>query len=265
LDALAKDFAKRGNASIPEHLERQGLSASAITTLISACADLGDAGCDIAAAILHWLWATGRRPSLLHYHAYLKQLGPARRGSDALAALADMRARGLAPTTITHNLALRALRDARELHSAMALLDAMAAGGDPAAAPDLVSYNTLLAGCHREGDLAAATALRARMRAAGLRGDAYTYSSLIALCERCQLADEAFACFREMEEEGVAPTPHTFNALVGACRAGAAGAGARARRAAAARAEGVLAAMRAAGVRPDVVTYNALLSVYLAV
>ena len=57
------------------------------------------------------MWGAGRRPSLLHYHAFLKLLDRARCGGGAAAAAVDeLRARGLTPTVITYNLALRALR-----------------------------------------------------------------------------------------------------------------------------------------------------------
>ena len=160
---LAAAYDNFGNESIPIALNGRGLSAAALNTLISGCSELGDTGPAIASAILEWMWATGRSPSLLHYHALLKALGRARRGGDAAAAVIDdLRARGLSPTVITYNLALRALRNCGATPRALALLAAMEAAGAP---PDVVSYNTLLAGCHRDADHDTAMLLRAQMHA----------------------------------------------------------------------------------------------------
>jgi pentatricopeptide repeat protein len=143
LRELASAFETFGNESIPAALEHRGMSPSALNMLISGCCDLGDSGPAIADAILDWMWATGRNPSLLHYHALIKVHDRRRGGGGAANAIADLRARGLSPTVITYNLALRALRNGGAMPRALALLDEMEAAGAP---PDVVTYNTLLAG-----------------------------------------------------------------------------------------------------------------------
>eukprot|EP00741_Cyanophora_paradoxa_P001328 tig00000478_g1284.t1 len=123
---------------------------------------------------------------------------------------------------IHHNALLKAVCGARAVDRARAVLERMeaaACGGASAAdacAPDVLSYNTLVAGYASEGRVEEAEALVARMRAAGAAPDAVTYSTLVHACARAlpprmDLAEKTVA---EMRAAGVQPNLVTYNTLV---------------------------------------------------
>ena len=84
----------------------------------------------------------------------------------------------------------------------------------PQPAPDVVTYNTLLAAHCRVAGLNAGLAVVHRMREAGVSPDAVTYYSLIAGATRRGLTLRALDLFDEMLRSGIAPDSWSYNALM---------------------------------------------------
>lgn len=90
--------------------------------------------------------------------------------------------------------------------------------------PNSVTYNTFLSACHKAGDLDAAVAAVADMRAQRLQPDALSYTSLIATVARrpSKAAGRndptpAFQFLRDMHDQRIQPNGMTYSALIDAC------------------------------------------------
>jgi pentatricopeptide repeat protein len=94
----------------------------------------------------------------------------------------------------------------------------------PKLRPNLVTFNTLLDGCHKAGDLDAALSTKLALEHAGLKADQRTYTSLIATVARqpSQSAGQndptlAFQFLQEMRDQGIRPNGMTYSALIDVC------------------------------------------------
>jgi pentatricopeptide repeat protein len=94
----------------------------------------------------------------------------------------------------------------------------------PKLRPNLVTFNTLLDGCHKAGDLDAALQTKLALENAGLKADQRTYTSLIATVARqpSQSAGQndptlAFQFLQEMRDKGIRPNGMTYSALIDVC------------------------------------------------
>lgn len=189
-------------------------------------------------------------------------------------------------TTGVLNAAIRLHWDTLgETERAVALLQAMAKGeAGPQAAPDVISYNSVIAACAAARQAARAVVLFREMRAAGLKPTARTFTALIsavgqgggglaraeamfAEMRRCGVQpnefvygallnaavkadalDRAFAIFEEMRAGGVAASQVAFGTLLDGCK----------RANDVTRARAVYRSMVASGVAPNAVCHNQL-------
>jgi pentatricopeptide repeat protein len=99
---------------------------------------------------------------------------------------------GFFPSVVSHstillNLAKNCYAKLADVHSAQDLLHQLQSGRGPDVPklrPNLVTFNTLLNCCHKAGDLDAALETKLEMETAGLGADQRTYTSLIATVAR---------------------------------------------------------------------------------
>lgn len=112
--------------------------------------------------------------------------------------------------------------------------------------------------------------LPARMREVGLKPDTILYTSIITACARRGDSNGAYEVFAAMREEAVAPNEHTYASLMTACctemrnlkKSAACDTTMRRRlKYLADRAQNSLANMETVSVKPDIITYNAMLDI----
>ncbi|EOD06271.1 hypothetical protein EMIHUDRAFT_249953 [Emiliania huxleyi CCMP1516] len=132
--------------------------------------------------------------------------------------------------------------------------------------PNTISFSAVIHAHANAGDAAKAQGWLDSMRARGVPADAVCFNSVCAAHARRGDVASASVCFRAMEEAGVCASPQTHAILVhalAACFNSLISLFARQRQPL--RAEGVLALMREARVRPTLVTLNALASAHASV
>ena len=168
-------------------------------------------------------------------------LGRAGQADAALAALATLereRPGGARAALRCYNAALDACgRDRSDgaLARSVALLRELEARGG--VAPDVVSFNTVIAACERRAEWRVALRLLRAMRTeryGGLRPDRISYNAAISACAKGAQPGRALALLREMAAEhdagggGPAPDVVSYSAAISACAAAGGGdAGAR--------------------------------------
>jgi pentatricopeptide repeat protein len=125
------------------------------------------------------------------------------------------------------NILMNCYAKLADVKSAQDLLHQLQSGGGPDVPklrPNLVTFNTLLDGCQKAGDLDAALATKLALETAGLKADQRTYTSLIATVARqpSQSAGQndptlAFQFLQEMRDKGIRPNGMTYSALIDVC------------------------------------------------
>lgn len=120
--------------------------------------------------------------------------------------------------------------------------------------PDLVSYNTLLAGLagQANGDppaLRRAMRLKRHIERRGLQPNELSFNALLACAARANYLREAFELYSEMIDRRIRPNCEIFTTLITLCARGKM----------TERAFRVHEHMISAGIRPSVVTFNALI------
>lgn len=130
--------------------------------------------------------------------------------------------------------------------------------------PDVRAFNLLLSLCAAVGDADAAFRAFSELSAVGLRPDCLAYTTLISACSKAGECGRAFEVFADMRSAKVAPTAVTFGALMDALsrdigRAVAAGDKTRVRERLT-QCSSLQSEYRAAGVVPDSVMYNSVVS-----
>lgn len=117
---------------------------------------------------------------------------------------------------------------------------------------DIYTYNCLMNGLCKMGDLLSATQLLERMAAVGVSPNSVTYNTLIDEYCKSRNVDKAFDLASLMPQIGIKPDIYTYNSLMsGLCKMGNM-----------LSAIQLLERMIALGVSPDSVTYNALVDGY---
>ena len=192
------------------------------------------------------------------YNAVLQALLVGGNEADVTRVIELLRAAGHVPSTRTLNVLLKGLIQTRgSLEAALEVFNSFcAAGGEPG----VMSYNILLAGFAREGQLLNCEVLLSQLRQQGRHRAADDAEGTAPPEKLCQQEEEQR---QEEEEEGAAVDPASRGSAVqGAAAAAGTGRPAGADVAAAmALPEDALAGCAVAqeGLRPDAYTYNALL------
>lgn len=220
-------------------------------TVISA---LGDAAQpERAESVLSTMIDAGFTASPVTFTATIAAFAKQSRPADAARVLKRMLAARLQPDTWCFNAVLSAYANAADPEGARATLanfEARAAEECPNAAPDLVSYNTLMLACARGGRPAEAEDAFQKLLARGLVPNEVSYSTAISAHARAGNAAAAQGWLDKMTAAGIAPDAVAFNA---ACSA-------HARLGDAAAAMRCVDAMRAAGVEPTASTHAILVN-----
>jgi pentatricopeptide repeat protein len=142
----------------------------------------------------------------------------------AAAVFAAMRAIGIAPNTYTFSALISALVAGGKARlpaaeAAFNEMDALAAS-DPACAPNVITYSSLISACERCGEPASSLAWFERMVAAGLPGDRITFSVAFAAAAAVD-GDAVMRVADSMHAAGVAAPSEVY--ARGVDRLGAAG------------------------------------------
>lgn len=130
--------------------------------------------------------------------------------------------------------------------------------------PDLRVFNMLLSTCAHAGDADAAFRAFRDLGAAGIRPDCVAYTTLVSACAKAGEVERAIEVYHDMHRVGVRPNVFTFGALMDCLSRDvkhAADTGDVKRvDARLAQCEQLQEEMRQAGVRPDGVMFNSLVS-----
>lgn len=129
----------------------------------------------------------------------------------------------------SYNAFLNACAKSQRIDDAFDTLREMA---ETSVSPDVVSFNVLISCCVKSGDVDIALKILTRMRNWGIQPDVYSYNSVVNGLRKNQMLDEAFELVAQMERDAASPDPQSRKAIV----------------------------ETVAGVSPDLVTYNTLLS-----
>lgn len=172
--------------------------------------------------------------------------------SRALEIARRMPLEGIRLNIVTNNHLLEAYCNAGRLERAFAMAKDMIQ--HQGIKPNSHTYDTLIRGCGRWGQLDAALRLLSSMQSAGVFPTVITYSVAIDACARAGgpvAVDRAFELLRKMERAGLEPNVVTFNSLIHACSQGKK----------VQLAFDVFNGMVKAGVTPDLVTLCSLVDV----
>lgn len=208
--------------------------------------------------------------------------GKAQQLSRALSLFYNMPRLGAEPNIITYNAIISACARNNEPDLAYQVFEEMQQKG---LVPDKYTYGSLIDSCSKSGQVERAFDVYRLMDASDIDKDPTIYSTLIDACGRAQQLERAFTVFEEMKRHGVWPNLVTFSVLIGMCanakqperafqlfseikhwdirRANVVTYTALIEACAKAgwpqRAEMVMAAMMESGVRPNEITYGALM------
>ncbi|KAJ0976389.1 hypothetical protein J5N97_018354 [Dioscorea zingiberensis] len=166
---------------------------------------------------------------------------------EAIDFISRMGAKGYLPDTTVFGVVITsAVRSLGWTEVSMGLFEEMHKEGF---LPNLVTYNTLISGHSKVGDVNMAKDVLKMLLEHGFKPDVFTFSSIMdGLCRVYQM-DDAFDCFSEMVEWGVSPNAITYNILIRSlCIV-----------AVIRKSMKLLKTMKEAGIDPDVYSFNALI------
>eukprot|EP00737_Agarophyton_chilense_P002583 gb/GEZJ01002947.1/.p1 GENE.gb/GEZJ01002947.1/~~gb/GEZJ01002947.1/.p1 ORF type:complete len:593 (+),score=103.67 gb/GEZJ01002947.1/:165-1781(+) len=162
----------------------------------------------------------------------------------------------------SYNALLNACAKKQRLDVAFSTLKEMA---EHHVSPDVVSFNVLISCCVRAGSVDIALNILSRMKHWNIKPDVYSYNSVINGLRKSNMLDQAFELVAEMEREsqptsasivqnalGVAPDLVTYNTLLSALASLSCPQFDRAIR--------VKRHMESRGIKPNEVSYNALMA-----
>lgn len=128
---------------------------------------------------------------------------------------------GIRLNIVTKNHLLEAYCNAGKLERAFSMTKEMVQS--QGIKPNSHTYDILIRGCGRWGQLDAALRLLSSMQTAGVPPTVVTYSVAIDACARAGgpvAVDKAFELLTQMEQAGLEPNVVTFNSLIHACAQG---------------------------------------------
>ncbi|CAN1246571.1 Pentatricopeptide repeat-containing protein At4g26680, mitochondrial [Linum grandiflorum] len=190
----------------------------------------------------------GFLPTVESCNAYLSSLLDMDRFDIVFVFYGEMRRCRISPNVYTLNMVMSALCKAGRLEKAVELFREMENGVIGGVSPNVASYNVVIAGYCRKGLLSSAMKLKSSMEKTNNNGNVVTFNTLIhGFCKEGRL-QEARKLLSEMKIGNVAPNIVTFNTLMNA-------------RGNSCEMNDVLyQEMMNAGIKPDILTYNALIA-----
>eukprot|EP00177_Eucheuma_denticulatum_P002376 GFKZ01004260.1.p1 GENE.GFKZ01004260.1~~GFKZ01004260.1.p1 ORF type:complete len:656 (-),score=50.99 GFKZ01004260.1:383-2350(-) len=140
--------------------------------------------------------------------------GKAQQLSRALSLFYNMPRLGAEPNIITYNAIISACARNNEPDLAYQVFQEMQENG---LVPDKYTYGSLIDSCSKSGQVERAFDVYRLMDANDIGKDPTIYSTLIDACSRAQQLERAFTVFEEMKRQGVWPNLVTFTVLIGMC------------------------------------------------
>ncbi|KAG5653595.1 hypothetical protein H0H81_012102 [Sphagnurus paluster] len=171
---------------------------------------------DDAVTAWNMMSAQGIKPEALTYRALISTLFRGRKyleGMKLFQAFQKMPAKHIPLTHIlaVYNTVLNGLLSFNREDEAQALLKTMETRGP---APDLVSYNTLLAYFGRRGNFKTLADLVSRMSTMNIVGDVFSFSTILSALLRAGRNDAPELVMDIMRKQGVQPNVATYTAII---------------------------------------------------
>jgi pentatricopeptide repeat domain-containing protein 1 len=155
----------------------------------------------------------GVAPNVQTYSALISALDKGGQWEKALALLDEMSAEGVVPNVVTYGALISSVCKAGRWRRALALFGVMKEGG---VRPNLVVYSAVIDAVGKGGRWEQALRLFGEMQADGVTPNVMTYTSLIGALARVGQWQEALGQLDAMREKGVAPNVVTYSALISA-------------------------------------------------
>lgn len=189
--------------------------------LLVCCAKAGNP--DRALRVLDMLKGTSEsiQPNAKSYNSVVAACARAGDVDRAFEVARHMSRVGIRLNIVTKNHLLEAYCNAGKLERAFAMTKDMV--HSQGIKPNSHTYDILIRGCGRWGQLDAALRLLSSMETAGVSPTIVTYSVAIDACARAGgpvAVDKAFELLTQMEKSGLEPNVVTFNSLIHACAQG---------------------------------------------
>ncbi|KAF7011927.1 hypothetical protein CFC21_026174 [Triticum aestivum] len=199
-------------AAVPERGLNNFLAALARAPPSSACSD----GPGLAFALFNRMSrGAGARvvsPTLCTYSILMDCCCRAGRPDLVVAFFGRLLRLGLRLNVISFNNLLKGLCQAKRSNEALDMLLHRMPELD--CAPDVFSFNIVINGCFREGEVDKACNLFHEMPQLGVQPDVVTYNSIIIALSRAGAMGKAEVVLRQMVDKGIGPDVMTYNSLI---------------------------------------------------
>ncbi|ONK78743.1 uncharacterized protein A4U43_C02F21960 [Asparagus officinalis] len=164
-----------------------------------------------------------------------------------------MRRKGLKPNVVSYNAVIDAcVKGSGDVRGAVGFFREMVEGK---VRPDSKTFNSLLAGCSRAGEVDYARVLFEEMMRLGIGRDIYTYNTFIDAVSKCGNMELAVKIMTEMPANDLRPNVVTFSTLIDGYS----------KLERFDEALDLYREMRVLGIKLDRVCYNTLLSIYVKI
>lgn len=155
-----------------------------------------------------------RARSVKSYKIMIDVYGKAKQLTRAFSLFHSMSKLGTKPSLVTYNAMVAACARNNEPDLAYEVFEDMRANG---LTPDKFTYGALIDTCARNGQVERAFELSRFMDADHIVKDSMIYSALMDACGRASQLERAFLVFEEMKRNGIWPNLVTFAVLIGMC------------------------------------------------
>lgn len=221
-EALLSCCGRAGDANrafhVLEKMKRDNIApnAKAYNFVVVACAELGDMSRAFQVAKI--MRSSGICLNIVTYNNLLKSCCNAGNMENAFSLTKEMiQIYNIVPNSHTYDILIRGCGKWGQLDVALRILNSMRTAG---VSPTVVTYSTAIAACARAGTVFAlrqALTVLHEMQRAGLRPNIVTYNSLVHACARARQPVQAFAVLGMMRKANIAPDRVTLCSLVDAC------------------------------------------------
>jgi len=213
IDAVCKGGQMELAASIMASMRGKKINPNVVTysTMIDG---YGKLGCfEEAIGLYHDMKESGVRPDRVSYNTLIDIYAKLGRFEDALIACKDMERAGLKADVVTYNALIDAYGKQGKYKDAACLFEKMKSEN---LVPNVLTYSALIDSFSKAGMHQEATNFFVEFKRAGLKPDVVLYSSLIDSCCKCGLVEDAVVLLQEMMQAGIQPNIVTYNSLIDA-------------------------------------------------
>jgi len=201
--------------SLWKDMKARGVEPSAVTLGCMVEALVVNGETDEAWVLVQETWQKDHQRQLVNTVTYSSLLkGLANQPDKMMELYEEMKVRKVECNTITYNTILNCFAQCRTMRRVPQILEDMR-NSNPPAAPDMVTYSTLVKGFCASGDLDTALGILQEMRKQGtFTPDEMLYNTLLSGCAREQRISDALRIVNEMRSTGIAPSNYTLSMLV---------------------------------------------------